>query len=92
LQVRRNYREPGITEREPKSPTIASPGADDCKPQHVGRGGRTLFETERTLGETDAQSSGFGARLLKLSMSAGRRRAQLALLDLLASLPFGSSG
>jgi hypothetical protein len=25
-----------LTEREPKSPMIASPGADDCKPQQVG--------------------------------------------------------
>ena len=43
MQVRLNYREPRITEpepdgpdnlteREPKSPMIASPAADDCKP------------------------------------------------------------
>jgi hypothetical protein len=46
VQARLNYREPGITEREPdaldnlierepKSPMIARPAADDCKPLHL---------------------------------------------------------
>jgi hypothetical protein len=32
VQVRLNYREPGITEREPKSPMIASPYGQKTEP------------------------------------------------------------
>jgi hypothetical protein len=59
LQVRLNYREPGITEREPdaldnlterepKSPMIASPAADNLKPLQVGVApGRLLTDKHR---------------------------------------------
>ena len=51
-----NYREPRIiepepaapdnlTEREPKSPMIASPASDDCTPLHVGGAHRSMHAT-----------------------------------------------
>ena len=83
MQVRLNYREPGITEREPdardslterepKSPMIASQAADDCKPLHVR--GRVFWRSP------DSQlRSGYALPSSRI------RRHSLILIDVLFS-------
>ena len=48
-----------LTEREPKSAMIASPGTDDCEPQHltVGLGSNTIDANSGVVAVTDAAGS-----------------------------------
>jgi hypothetical protein len=90
VQVRLNYREPGITEREPdapdnlierepKSPMIASPAADNLKPLQVGRGSQMRVDPFQVPHDVEMQPAGLDAILAAGSYPSEMRPGRIGL-------------